>query len=178
MKRKVLDNILDGLAYTGLGVLVYWGTLFALASFVEFIPPTRVTDAIDLALFLIGLMVWLLASYYTKKIHAQSVKGLAKKFWKSFHVEIILTVALLIGFLVFANRVITAQVSDVLLHIFRWLLLPWNFGELIAVRIESIVGSWGALFARDALPVLTQVVFFWYVTKLLTRLVKREKKDV
>ncbi|MCH8049278.1 hypothetical protein IH979_01030 [Patescibacteria group bacterium] len=178
----MLKAFVDGFAYLLILLSIYWGTLFALFSFLNFLRGSTFADVFQLVFTALGLMAWVNGIYYVKRVR----KDGAIKLWKDFYNKkpsvVNWTAGLTLAFLII---LFLAQQSIInnqqFLSVFRWLLLPWIFGEFILTVIRTNTRDIAYLPSFDQigwlLSLTFEVIFFYYIAKLITWRPRVKRKE-
>ena len=173
MNTKSLNFILNTIVYFLLALSVYWGGALAGFSFWEFYRTIKFSPNFFQAVYgLLGLIAWLNAWYYFKKIRKQGTLSLWRQFYAKEKEKIYFTVIGLVIFLILFKMsqkgLALPGVVGTLLH---FLSLPWAFGEnvifLIGLNVRryapvlEIINQFGVLVS-----LAFEIVLFYYLARI------------
>ena len=166
--------ILNTIVYFLLALSVYWGTALAFFSFWEFYKSIKFTPDFFQAVYgLLGLVAWLNAWYYHKKIKKQGVIALWQKFYAHEKGKFYFTIIALVLFLVlFKSAQQGLALPEFFGTILRFLSLPWAFGEniifIIGLNVRryapalEVINQLGALVS-----IAFEIVLFYYIARVV-----------
>lgn len=173
MDTKTLNKILNTIIYFLLVLSVYYGGALAFFSFWEFYKSIKFSPNFFQAVYgLLGLIAWLNAWYYYKKIRKQGTIALWQQFYAKEKGKVYFTVIGLVTFLILfklgQRGVSLPEILNTTLH---FLSLPWAFGENIIFIIGLNVRRYApALEIINQLGILVsltfEIVLFYYLARI------------
>lgn len=172
--------------YLLLGLSVFWGTFLFIFSFLDFFRTFKLTPNFFQAAFgFIGLIAWLNAWHYYKRIKKFGVAYLWQQFYQKEKKKVHLTIALgVIYFLAFQAFFKGVRFPEPVSATLYFMSLPLSFGDSVIFIVDVNL--------RRYLPALTmvnklgwilgltfEVIMFYYLSRIIYwRPKKKVKKKV
>jgi len=187
--NKITDNkyfiwALNNVAYALLALSFYWGTMLAIFSFQEFFRTFRISPNFFQAVYgIFGLVAWLNAGHYFKKIRRVGVILLWKNYYNKEKNKIILTIVLTSIFVTVLELFKRGlNLSGIGLTIMNLLALPWAFGSSVIFIIDLNVRRYVPILEPInelgwLLSLAFELVLFNYISRIVFWRPKRSKKN-
>ncbi|MAF14113.1 MAG: hypothetical protein CMI53_04460 [Parcubacteria group bacterium] len=152
----------------------YWGTLLSLFTFIDFYKTFKVSPNFFQAVYgLIGVIAWINAWYYLKRIRKFGITYLWQKFYQKEKKKIILTIILaIIYFFAFQAFFKGVNFPEAINSILFFLSLPLSFGDSVMFILDVNVRRYlPALLVINKLGFILgltfEVILFYYLSRII-----------